>query len=149
MKSFSEWNADNAGPSREWRPGGAPTTDEDLHIRLETIGLSVVVFSAVPSTERTVLRNKWLSVCNWVKRTSQGRILKVRRSDRTRGSSMWGIRIRGRNTSKPLWWTGNQWKSSLPETGFSEVSRRGTHKSAVETPRKPASQLMNGWKSAW
>ena len=33
--------------SREWRPGGAPTTDEVLQVLLETKGLSIVVVSVV------------------------------------------------------------------------------------------------------
>lgn len=37
----------NAGPSREWRPEGAPTTDEVLHVLLETKRLLITVFSVV------------------------------------------------------------------------------------------------------
>ena len=44
---MSECNADNGGLSREWRPEGAPTTDEGLHVLLETKELSVVVLSVV------------------------------------------------------------------------------------------------------
>ena len=47
INSLSECNSDNAGPSREWRPEGVPTTDEALHVSLEAKGLSVVVFSVV------------------------------------------------------------------------------------------------------
>ena len=37
----------DAGPSWEWRPEGAPTTDEVLHVLLETKGLLITVFSVV------------------------------------------------------------------------------------------------------
>ena len=37
----------NAGPSREWRLEGAPTTDEALHVLLETKGLLIPGFSVV------------------------------------------------------------------------------------------------------
>ena len=46
-------------------------------------------------------------------------------------------RIRDPNTSKPHWTTGNQWKSSLPETSFSGLFRCGKHESGAQTPRKP------------
>ena len=47
IKSLSECNASNAGPSWEWRPAGTPTTDEDMHVLFEIKGRSVVVFSVV------------------------------------------------------------------------------------------------------
>ena len=47
MRSFRECNPDDAGLSREWRPEGAPTTDENLHILLDTKERSVVVFDEV------------------------------------------------------------------------------------------------------
>ena len=49
IKSFRKLNTDDALPSREWRPEGAPTTDEVLHVLLKAKGLSVVVFSVVLS----------------------------------------------------------------------------------------------------
>ena len=78
-----------------------------------------------------------LFVCNRVKRTLSARILSVTRHDARRGISMRGTWIRGPNTSKPHWSAGNQWKSSLPETGFPGVSRRGEHESEAQTPRTP------------
>ena len=42
-----ECNADNAGPSREWRPEGAPITDEALLVLLQANGPSVVLLSSV------------------------------------------------------------------------------------------------------
>ena len=62
---------------------------------------------------------------------------------------MRGTRILNRNTSKPHWSTGNQWKSSSPETRYPEVSRREKHEAAVETPRKFAGRLLSEWKPAW
>ena len=47
MMSFSGCNANDAGLSREWRPEGAPTTDSDLHLLLDTKELSVVLFSVI------------------------------------------------------------------------------------------------------
>ena len=38
---MSEWNAGNAGLSREWRPEGAPTTDEEPIALLLTKSMSV------------------------------------------------------------------------------------------------------------
>ena len=49
INSFIECNADNAGPSREWRPEGAPTTDKALHVLLETQRFSIVVSGVVLS----------------------------------------------------------------------------------------------------
>ena len=76
-------------------------------------------------------------VCNRVKRTLSARILSARRKHGTRGISMWGTRIWSPFTSKTHWSVRNQWKSSLPETGFSGVSRRGEDESETHTPRKP------------
>jgi hypothetical protein len=46
-RSLSECHVDKAGLSREWCPEGARTTDDDLHVLLETKQLSVVVFEVV------------------------------------------------------------------------------------------------------
>jgi hypothetical protein len=45
--SFRECNPGDTGLSWEWRAGGAPTTDEDLHDLLAKKELSVVVFGEV------------------------------------------------------------------------------------------------------
>ena len=45
IEELREWNAQNAGPRRGWRPEGAPTTDEGLPVLLENKGLSIVVIS--------------------------------------------------------------------------------------------------------
>ena len=37
----------DAGPSREWRPEGAPTTDEVLLVLLKAKGLLIAVFSVI------------------------------------------------------------------------------------------------------
>jgi hypothetical protein len=42
-----EYNTDNAGLSREWRPEGAPTTDQALLVLLQASGLSIVLLSYV------------------------------------------------------------------------------------------------------
>jgi hypothetical protein len=47
MRSLRECNLDDAGLGREWRPEWLPTTDEDLHVLLDTKELSVVVFGEV------------------------------------------------------------------------------------------------------
>ena len=57
-RSLSEWNEKNAGPSREWRPKGAPTTDEVLHVLFETERISIAVFSAVLWRLETKISNK-------------------------------------------------------------------------------------------
>ena len=46
---MSECNVDNPGPSREWRPFGAPTTDDDLSVLLQVNVLSIVLLSSVSS----------------------------------------------------------------------------------------------------
>ena len=52
-----KWKAQKAGPSREWRPEGAPTTGEGLPVLLENKGLSIAVFSLVFG----VLRKRFLN----------------------------------------------------------------------------------------
>ena len=47
LYSYSRWNVESAGSSREWRPEGAPTTDETLPILLSRETPSVVVVSVV------------------------------------------------------------------------------------------------------
>ena len=44
---MSERNADNSGPSREWRPEGLPTTDEALFVLLQANELSIVLLRSV------------------------------------------------------------------------------------------------------
>ena len=40
-------NVGNAGPNREWRPEGAPTTEEALLVSLQANVLSIVLLSSV------------------------------------------------------------------------------------------------------
>jgi hypothetical protein len=47
LYSCSRWNVESAGSSREWRPEGAPMTDETLPNLLSRKILSVVVVSVV------------------------------------------------------------------------------------------------------
>ena len=55
-----EGNADNAGPSRKWRPEGAPTTDEALLVLLQVNGLSIVLLSSVSTEkEKEEQRSDW------------------------------------------------------------------------------------------
>ena len=52
-----EYNAGSARPSQEWRPEGAPTTDEALLVLLEANELAIVQLSSaqlsiLPSSEK-------------------------------------------------------------------------------------------------
>ena len=47
LDARSECYAENTGPSREWRPGGAPTTERGADRLLLTTGMSAVEVSAV------------------------------------------------------------------------------------------------------
>ena len=77
--------------------------------------------------------NDCVIVFNRGKRTFSTRILSARRNHGNRGISMWGTRIWSPFNPKPDWSARNQWKSSLPETGFSGVSRRGEDGSETQT----------------
>jgi hypothetical protein len=47
LGSCSECDAENTGPSREWRPEGAPTTERGADCLLLNKGMSAVKFSVV------------------------------------------------------------------------------------------------------
>ena len=64
------------------------------------------------------------------------------------GISMRETRIRRPKTSKPHWSTGNQWKSSSPETCFPEVSRYGKSESGAQKRRKPIGRPGTNGKSS-
>ena len=140
------WEVGNSNPGsvslgRQWLLGNryiriSPKWGSEVVFRRGEVESKVCSFLSIPSTERRVLRNKWLCVCLSVtgsKRTLPTSIPSVRRHDGTRGNPMWKTRIRGLYTSKPHWSTGNQWKSISVETSFSEQSRRGEHESGVQT----------------